>query len=162
MEALCELLVNKKDYFVINDIRQLTNLNTVGPKWHLSPRYLSLKWKLIDLSWSWLASSAGLTVMVTSRSVVNGEISSSGQKLFFKKWTNPGLLYCLFSVFSSKHHYNFYSRNMWKMSIHYTVPGFEPTTFGNESPPITTCPWTIVVCGFLFYDTNCLFLMTNY
>ena len=26
------------------------------------------------------------------------------------------------------------------MSIQYTVLGFEPTTFGHESPPITTRP----------------------
>ena len=31
---------------------------------------------------------------------------------FFKKWANPGLFYHLFSVFSSKHHYNFYNKLM--------------------------------------------------
>ena len=31
----------------------------------------------------------------------------------------------LFLVFSNKHHYNFYNKY-----IQYTVPGFEPTTFG--------------------------------
>ena len=36
----------------------------------------------------------------------------------------------LFLVFSNKHHYNFYNKNMGKMSIQYMVPGFEPTTFG--------------------------------
>ena len=35
--------------------------------------------------------------------------------VFFKKWANPGrLFYRLFSVFSSKHHYNFYIKYMWK------------------------------------------------
>ena len=49
---------------------------------------------------------------------------------FFKKWANPGLFYHLFSVFSIKHHFNFYNKYMWKMSIQYMVPGFEPMTFG--------------------------------
>ena len=57
-----------------------------------------------------------------------------------KKWANPGLFYRLVSVFSSKHHYNFYKKICVKMSIQYMVPGFEPTTFGDESPPITTRP----------------------
>ena len=34
--------------------------------------------------------------------------------LVFLKWTNPGLLYCLFSVISNKHNYNFYNKYMWK------------------------------------------------
>ena len=40
----------------------------------------------------------------------------------------PRPLFRLFSVFSNKH-YNSYNKYMWKMSIQYTVPGFEPTTF---------------------------------
>ena len=31
------------------------------------------------------------------------------------------------------------------MTIQYTAPGFEPTTFGNESPPITTRPGLPVI-----------------
>ena len=53
--------------------------------------------------------------------------------IFFKKWANPGFFYCLFSVFSNKHHYNFY-KNMWKMSFKYTVPEFEPMTFETWYP----------------------------
>ena len=41
----------------------------------------------------------------------------------------PWPLFHLFSVFSNKQ-YNFYNKSMWKMSIQYMVPGFEPTTFG--------------------------------
>ena len=41
----------------------------------------------------------------------------------------PGHFYCLFLVFSNKHHYKFHNKCKWKMSIQYTVPGFEPTTF---------------------------------
>ena len=41
----------------------------------------------------------------------------------------PQPLIGLFLVFSNKHHYNFYNRYMWKMSIQYKVPGFEPMTF---------------------------------
>ena len=48
-------------------------------------------------------------------------------------------LFRLFSVFSNKH-YNFYNKYWWKMSIHYMVLGFEPTTFGREYLPITTRP----------------------
>ena len=48
--------------------------------------------------------------------------------LFFKMG-QPRPLFRLFSVFSNKQ-YNFYNKYMWKMSIQYTVPGFEPTTFG--------------------------------
>ena len=34
--------------------------------------------------------------------------------LYCKKWANTGLFYCLFSVFSNKHHYKFYHKLMWK------------------------------------------------
>ena len=39
-------------------------------------------------------------------------------------------LFCLFLVFSSKHHYNIYNQSMWKnvMSIQYMVPGFKLMT----------------------------------
>ena len=47
-----------------------------------------------------------------------------------QKWANPALFYRLFSVFSNKHHYNFYNKYLWKMSIQYMVLRFEPTTFG--------------------------------
>ena len=50
-------------------------------------------------------------------------------KRFFKKLANPGLFIHLFSVFSNKHHYKFYNK---LLSIQYTVPGFEPTTFGTR------------------------------
>ena len=42
-------------------------------------------------------------------------------------------------VFMNKH-YNSYNKYMWKKvtSIQYTALEFEPTTFGHESPPITT------------------------
>ena len=42
-------------------------------------------------------------------------------------------LFHLFSVFSNKQH-NFYNKSMWTnvMSIQYTAPGFEPTTFGTS------------------------------
>ena len=31
-------------------------------------------------------------------------------QFFFKKWANPGLFNCLFSVFSNKHHYKIYNQ----------------------------------------------------
>ena len=47
--------------------------------------------------------------------------------VFFKKiWPTPAS-FCLFPVFSNKQ-YIFYNKSMWKMSIQYTVPGFNPTT----------------------------------
>ena len=44
----------------------------------------------------------------------------------FKKYAKPGLFYGLCLVFSNKHHYNFYIKYMWKMSIQYMVPGTDP------------------------------------
>ena len=35
------------------------------------------------------------------------------EKWVFLNWANPGLFYCLFSVFSNKY-YNFYNKYMWK------------------------------------------------
>ena len=54
----------------------------------------------------------------------------STDRIVLKRWANPGLFYHLFSVFSNKHHYNFTTNVCEKMSIQYTVPGFEPTAFG--------------------------------
>ena len=47
----------------------------------------------------------------------------------FFKWSNPGLFMFIF-VFSNAH-YKFYSKKVSeKMSIQYTVYGFELATFG--------------------------------
>ena len=47
----------------------------------------------------------------------------------FKKWANPGLFFYLFSSFQT--HITIFTTNKCeKMSIHYTVLGFELTTFG--------------------------------
>ena len=43
----------------------------------------------------------------------------------------PRHLFCLVLVFWNKHHFNFYKKFMRKMSIQYTMPGFEPTTCWN-------------------------------
>ena len=45
----------------------------------------------------------------------------------FLKMGNSRPLFRLFLVFSNKH-YKFFNNFMWKMSIQYTVLGFEPTT----------------------------------
>ena len=50
--------------------------------------------------------------------------------IIFIKIVQPRPLFRLFLVFPNKHHYNFYNKYVWKMSIQYTVPGFEPMTFG--------------------------------
>ena len=47
---------------------------------------------------------------------------------FFKKWANPASFLFIFGLF--KQTIEFYNKYMWKMSIQYMVPGFEPTTFG--------------------------------
>ena len=46
----------------------------------------------------------------------------------FFKWAIVGLFFIYFQCFSSNQHI-FYNKFMWKMSIQYTVPGFELTTF---------------------------------
>ena len=50
---------------------------------------------------------------------------------FFIKWANPGLFFVYFRSFQTNNTI-FYNKSMWKnvMSIQYTAPGFEPTTFG--------------------------------
>ena len=49
-------------------------------------------------------------------------------KVFFK-WASPGLFYVYFRSFQTN--IAIFTTNICeKMSIQYTVPGFEPTTFG--------------------------------
>ena len=50
-------------------------------------------------------------------------------RVFLKKWANPGLFFVYFRSFQTN---NFYNKYMWKMSIQYMVPRFEPTTFGTQ------------------------------
>ena len=40
------------------------------------------------------------------------KIVKVGVKLVFFKWAKPGIFYVLFSLFSSRHHYNFYNKYM--------------------------------------------------
>ena len=49
--------------------------------------------------------------------------------LFLKKWANPGLFFVYFRSFQTNITI-FTAYTCKKMSIQYTVPGFEPTTFG--------------------------------
>ena len=46
------------------------------------------------------------------------------------QWANPAF-YSFISIFSNTN-YNFYNKKVWKMSIQYTVPGFELTTVGTQ------------------------------
>ena len=48
---------------------------------------------------------------------------------FFKKMGQPRPFFVYFRSFQTKIT-NFYYKYMWKMSVQYMVPGFEPTTFG--------------------------------
>ena len=53
------------------------------------------------------------------------------KKLFFiKKWANPGLFFVYFWSFQANIITIFTTNICEKMSIQYTVQGFEPTTFG--------------------------------
>ena len=48
---------------------------------------------------------------------------------FLKKWANPGLFFVYFQSFQTN--ITIFTTNICeKMSIQYTVPGFEPMTFG--------------------------------
>ena len=59
--------------------------------------------------------------------------------VFFKKWANPGLFFVYFRNFQTNIK-NFKTKICQKMSIQYTVPGFEPRPSERESLPITTRP----------------------
>ena len=58
---------------------------------------------------------------------------------FYKKSANLGLFFIYFWSFSNKQ-YHFYNKSMWKMSIQYTAPGFEPRPLEHELSLITTRP----------------------
>ena len=64
-------------------------------------------------------------------------------KIFFK-WANPGLFFIYFCLF--KHALQFYNKYMWKMSIQYTVAGFELTTFGTWVWTHRACWWPHPSC----------------
>ena len=49
-------------------------------------------------------------------------------QFFFKKMGQPWPFFVYFQSFQSNIKF-FYNKYMWKMSIQYMVPGFEPTTF---------------------------------
>ena len=57
-------------------------------------------------------------------------LSSFQKQMFFKEnWANPGLFSFIFGLF--KQTLQIFTTNICeKMSIQYTVPGFEPKTFG--------------------------------
>ena len=46
---------------------------------------------------------------------------------FYKNGPNPASFSFIFGLF---HLFSVFFKYMWKMSIQYTAPGFEPTTFG--------------------------------
>ena len=58
-----------------------------------------------------------------------GAQALQGKGVFLKKWTNPGLFFVYFRSFQTN--IKMFTTNICeKISIQYTVPGFEPTTFG--------------------------------
>ena len=60
---------------------------------------------------------------------------------FLKKWANPGLFYCLFSIFSSKYYCNFYNNYMWKNVLPVYSARIRTHDLWNMSLiPITTGP----------------------
>ena len=56
---------------------------------------------------------------------VTGVLHCSLSPALFFKWAIPGLFFVYFCLLLQ-----FLQQKMWKMSIQYTVLGFEPTTFG--------------------------------
>ena len=54
----------------------------------------------------------------------------SSPSLVFLKMSQPRPLLLFIFGLSNQHHYNFATNICEKISIQYTVPGFEPTTFG--------------------------------
>ena len=65
-------------------------------------------------------------------------ISSQDSTHYFLNGPSPASFSSIFG-FSNKH-YNFKTNKCEKMSIQYTVLGFEPITLQHESSPITTRP----------------------
>ena len=73
--------------------------------------------------------------------------------VFLKKIGQPRPLFRLFSVLSNKH-YNFYNKQVCeKMSIQYTVLGFNPRPSEHKFPPITTRPG--LPCVLYYYNVDC-------
>ena len=74
-----------------------------------------------------------------------------GHSSLLFKWANPGLFFVYFRFFQTN--ITVFTTNICeKTSIQYLVLGFEPTTFGCESLPITTRPelWPNLFLFFVF------------
>ena len=56
----------------------------------------------------------------------------------FEKWPISSLFFIV--LYFQTHSGCFFNKFMWKMSIQYTMLGFEPITFGTWVSPITTRP----------------------
>ena len=68
-------------------------------------------------------------------------------EFFLKKWANPGLFLIYFRSFQTNKNFEQTSLQFLQQinvkkchSIQFSAPGFEPSTFQNESSPITTRP----------------------
>ena len=75
-----------------------------------------------------------------------GSIPSNGL-LYFKNGPAPAS-FCLFSVISNKHQYNFYNKSMWKNVNPSSIWRWDsnPRPFEHKSSPITTRPWLLCYC----------------
>ena len=61
--------------------------------------------------------------------------------MFLLNWANPDLFFIYFRLFKHTSLQFLQQINVKNvLSIQYTMPGFELTTFEHESPPITTRP----------------------
>ena len=84
---------------------------------------------------------------------------------FFFKLGQPRPLFRLFSVFSNKQH-NFYNKSMWtnpQMSIHYTAPGLEHTTFLHDIIHLVSGGiWTLDLSLTMTLRNNCSLLQKKF
>ena len=83
-------------------------------------------------------STKGLHGLPNIQQEISAIFFPQNKKCFFLKNGQPRPLFCLFLVFSTKHHYNFYNKYMWKKcpsSIR--CRDLNPQPLERESLPIT-------------------------
>ena len=86
------------------------------------------KTQLVFILWFWKQLLVCFIESIAEEALVSKYLDRALLlKSFFKRMGQPRPLFRLFLVFPNKQ-FNFYNESMWKMSIQYMAPGFEPTT----------------------------------